>query len=322
MVKKLWVMLLLLALFAAPTVPVVLALFPGAFSDSGEPHADAPTAPETLPESFLVQQPTPTATPTATATATPTPTPTATATPTPTPTATATPTPTPTATATATATPTPTATATATATPTPTPTPTATATATATPTPTATATATATATPTPTQVAFTATADAGVDQGNATTNFGALASMDVRSGSGPTKKRSFVVFDLSSIPAGSTISSATLDLCAIAVPATTRTYQVERVAVAWTESGVTWSSQPAVAATGSATTTTPSVAGCMSWTATTDVQDWVNGVASNFGWRVRDSSEGTGPALTTFRAREDVGVPPEQPKLTVTYTPP
>ena len=272
MVKKLWVMLLLLALFAAPTVPVVLALFPGAFSDSGEPHADAPTAPETLPESFLVQQPTPTATPTATAT--------------------------------------------------PTPTPTATATATATPTPTATATATATATPTPTQVAFTATADAGVDQGNATTNFGALASMDVRSGSGPTKKRSFVVFDLSSIPAGSTISSATLDLCAIAVPATTRTYQVERVAVAWTESGVTWSSQPAVAATGSATTTTPSVAGCMSWTATTDVQDWINGVASNFGWRVRDSSEGTGPALTTFRAREDVGVPSEQPKLTVTYTPP
>ncbi|MBF8286618.1 MAG: hypothetical protein HW393_432, partial [Dehalococcoidia bacterium] len=49
MVKKLWVILLLLALFAAPTVPVVLALFAGAFSDSGEPPADAPATPETLP---------------------------------------------------------------------------------------------------------------------------------------------------------------------------------------------------------------------------------------------------------------------------------
>src|SRR3972149_5721150 len=53
MVKKLWVMLLLLALFAAPTVPVVLALFAGAFSGSGEPPADAPTTAETLPDPFL-----------------------------------------------------------------------------------------------------------------------------------------------------------------------------------------------------------------------------------------------------------------------------
>ena len=145
--------------------------------------------------------------------------------------------------------------------------------------------------------------------------------MDVRSGSGPTKKRSFVLFDLSSIPAGSTISSATLDLCAVAVPAATRTYQIERVTAAWTESGITWSNQPTVAAAPSATATTPSTPGCMTWAVTADVQDWVQGLASNFGWRVRDSSEGTGPALTTFRTHEDVAVPSEQPKLTVTYTP-
>ena len=167
-----------------------------------------------------------------------------------------------------------------------------------------------------------ATSDAGVDQGNATTNFGALASMDVRSGSGPTKKRSFVLFDLSSIPAGSTISSATLELCATVVPAATRTYQVGRVTAAWTETGVTWSSQPAVAASPSATTTTPASPGCMTWIVTADVQDWVSGLASNFGWRLRDASEGTGPASTTLRTREDAGVPSEQPELTVPYPPP
>src|SRR3990170_1947900 len=104
MVKKLWVMLLLLALFAAPTVPVVLALFAGAFSDSGEPPADAPTTPETLPEPFLALQPTPPVIPTSE----PTPTPTLTLTPTPTPAPTPTPTPAPTPTPTPAPTPTPT----------------------------------------------------------------------------------------------------------------------------------------------------------------------------------------------------------------------
>jgi hypothetical protein len=144
--------------------------------------------------------------------------------------------------------------------------------------------------------------------------------MEVRTWATAKNERVFVQFDVSSIPAGSTIDSATLTLCATSVPGATRTYDVHRVSASWVETTLTWGNQPAVAATVTDSATTPASAGCMTWTVTADVQAWVDGTA-NDGWRVRDAIEDDSKNASQFRTREDTAVPSEQPKLDVTYTP-
>lgn len=171
---------------------------------------------------------------------------------------------------------------------------------------------------------FVSTADSHGDQENPGLNFGTADLMDVRSRkSGPhaKNKRSFVEFDVSSIPASSTVGSATLTLCATAVPGATRTYEVHAVSAGWVETSITWTNQPAVAASATDTATTPASAGCMSWDVAADVQAWVNGTATNYGWRVKDQTEDGGNLLSMFRTRENALVA-ERPTLDVTYTPP
>ena len=173
-------------------------------------------------------------------------------------------------------------------------------------------------------VSFTSVADSYVQQDLAGTNFGAATLMDVqsaKSGPNPLNRRSFVEFDVSSIAAGSTVNSATLTLCATAVPATTRTYEVFQTTADWVEASITWADQPTVAGAATATATTPASPGCMTWTVTADVQAWVDGTA-NEGWRVNDDFEGSAQArLSQLRTLEN-SVTAERPNLDVTYISP
>ena len=126
---------------------------------------------------------------------------------------------------------------------------------------------------------------------------------------------------MSSIQSGSTVTAATLTLCATSVPSS-RTYDAHRVTATWTETGVIWNNQPSVAGSATASASTPGSPGCMSWTVTSDVQLWVDGTA-NYGWRIADSSEGSSQEkLTVYRSTEDSAVPADQPHLQVTWTVP
>jgi hypothetical protein len=168
-------------------------------------------------------------------------------------------------------------------------------------------------------------ADSYVREDKDASNYGTLTDMDViskKTGSKGKNARSLVQFDVSSIPAGSTITSATLTLCATAVPATIRTYEVYQVTAGWTETGVTWANQPSTAATATATATTPTVPGCMTWVVTANVQAWVAGTTANNGWLIKDQSENsTQQEKSQFRTRES-GVAAERPLLDVSYTSP
>jgi len=135
------------------------------------------------------------------------------------------------------------------------------------------------------------------------------------------QERAFLMFDLSGIPADATVNSATLKLCLPAVPggaAKGRTHELRTVSATWTELGVTWNTQPGVAADATSVLTVPATAGCISADVTVDVQAWVSG-KQNYGWRISDRDEANA-APVTYATREEPTIV-WRPALDVLYVP-
>ncbi|WP_343631543.1 DNRLRE domain-containing protein [Fluviicola sp.] len=94
-----------------------------------------------------------------------------------------------------------------------------------------------------------ATIDAQVYSGNPTTNFGTLATSNVSVVSGPRVYRFYVNFDINSlsIPANAVVTSAILRLTPTATGeggAGSSDFVVNGVTSSWTETGITYASQP------------------------------------------------------------------------------
>ena len=195
-------------------------------------------------------------------------------------------------------------------------------------------TCTITATPATT----TAVADTTARQGSPTTNFGALTTLTVSSASG-ANQRIYVRFDLTTcspaIPASATVRLATLRLYMTAVPAACRVYDLFPATVSWVETSLTWNNQPFGSTinnppTGSRTGTfsvgTP--AGCQNQatgayliggTVTADVATFVAGTATNFGWMIRDDTEGSATTRTATFSAKELGTVAQEPQLVITY---
>src|SRR6185369_3246553 len=89
-------------------------------------------------------------------------------------------------------------------------------------------------------------------------------------------------------------------------PDSDRTNQLQRVDTTWLESTITWNNQPTVTgATVNAQTGTTDSA-LIRWSVDADVQGFLNGTLTNFGWRVIDSSElgGSGNRTAQYRSTE------------------
>ena len=195
-------------------------------------------------------------------------------------------------------------------------------------------TCTITATPATT----TAVADTTARQGSPTTNFGALTTLTVSSASG-ANQRIYVRFDLTTcspaIPASATVRLATLRVYMTAVPAACRVYDLFPATVSWVETSLTWNNQPFGSTinnppTGSRTGTfsvgTP--AGCQNQatgayviggTVTADVATFVAGTATNFGWMIRDDTEGSATTRTATFSAKELGTVAQEPQLVITY---
>lgn len=175
-----------------------------------------------------------------------------------------------------------------------------------------------------TECTVTAAADAHVDESLPDTNDGSATSLRVRSFDTQRNARLLVHFDLSScaIPAGASVQAATLDLYLSAAPASSRDHDAYRVTDAWSESTVTWNSQPTLAGSATDGAATGTVAGAtVSWDLTADVTAFVAGSATNHGWLVRDRVEdAAAEQLAQFSAREHA-TSGQRPTLIVRYYP-
>lgn len=156
---------------------------------------------------------------------------------------------------------------------------------------------------------------------DADTNYGTLPTLEVRADTSSIA-RALVRFDLSScspaIPADALVHSATLRLTLFSNATATRTYDLVRSIEPWSETTVTWNSQPTVASgttssvSLSSGTNAPSV---VEWSVVADVQDLVSGAAPNYGWMLKDSAEDAAVEIV-FHAREAAS---NSPELVIVY---
>src|SRR5512137_1755664 len=152
----------------------------------------------------------------------------------------------------------------------------------------------------------------------------------------PGVRRGLLRFDLSSLPSGSTITSAVVQLTVTHVPGfgpVDSTFELRRLTAAWGE-GTNSGSSGAPAVTGDATWTARTL-GTANWTAAgalsdaaatasastpvgstfstyqwsggglvSDVQLWLGNSSQNFGWLLRSLDEGTARTVRGFASRE------------------
>ena len=130
-------------------------------------------------------------------------------------------------------------------------------------------------------------------------NFGSSTSIDTKNryGAGASYDQDWerdllIRFDISDIPTGTSIASAKLYLFYYNwydnSPAG-RNLTIYRITSDWNEETVTWNTKPSYDPTLSASATVPSAPGkWMSWNVTSDVQKFVNGEKTNFGWQMID----------------------------------
>jgi len=165
-----------------------------------------------------------------------------------------------------------------------------------------------------------------------------------------SRRHSLLRFDLTALPAGTTVSSVTLRLRLIAVNTAETSISLHQITRPWTEGpadpagnesagvsaaigDVSWlaASQPSLLwtapggdalSTASATTTVGAAAGVYSWSSSnmvTEAQSWINTPTTNFGWLLRDP-ESTPQTAKRFASREN----PDsalRPELIIEFTP-
>jgi large repetitive protein len=157
-----------------------------------------------------------------------------------------------------------------------------------------------------------AAADGWVLQSSAGSGYGADSVLKVDSKSG-ANARALVRFALPAIPAGCRVTAAQLRLYAASHKAG-RTLQALRITASWTETALTWRTQPAA---GGAPATAASAGGYVQWSVTAQVQAMYQD--GNHGFLVRDAAENGSGVEQGFNSREKGASNP--PRLVVSFGP-
>jgi len=151
----------------------------------------------------------------------------------------------------------------------------------------------------------TSNADAYLNAAAATTNYGSSSTtFGVRS-YWLGNARSVVQFPQPTAPYGCSVASATLRIYDT-TPTVGRTLDAYQASSSWTESTVTWNTQPST--TGSASQAV-AVSGWVEWNVSAAVANQYSG--SNYGFLVRDSSEGSFSVVAQAMSTREGANPPQ-----------
>lgn len=189
----------------------------------------------------------------------------------------------------------------------------------------------------------TATQDAYIDADNADSNYGSETDLYVESYV-YEQRRTLIQFDLSSIPAGAEVTSATLKLYYATYSSSVvegespggRIYWAYRVTQPWTENGITWNKYDGTnswttpggeyTGTGGASLTMPSsMPRWVEWDVTTIVEAWIEDSQPNHGFLIKDADETmtrNNWVWASFRSSDYSTQPDKNPILEISYTQP
>ncbi|QQG43355.1 MAG: DNRLRE domain-containing protein [Candidatus Daviesbacteria bacterium] len=191
-----------------------------------------------------------------------------------------------------------------------------------------------------TNQAIAVVADAYIKQDATTTNFGNTGGdiISVYSRTTNMNRRAVVKFDISSIPTGSTVSNATLKLKITNPPDVSRQHDVYKITADWVEGDggtnnspvgeVAWDSlngtrTPTLTFSGSPTssvTTGTTDNTVISWNVTADVNAYLAGSTTNYGWIIRDSVEdGTSTDDYSVDYAASTATSANRPQLSITF---
>lgn len=167
-------------------------------------------------------------------------------------------------------------------------------------------------------VTLSSVADTSLVQAFSGQNFGQSDNLVVERVASQNYSRSLLRFDLSSIPSGSTISSATLTLRPWSFTGAGNVdMNFYRTGAAWEETAVTWATQPALGdLIRTVTITDDAIAKTFDFTGA--VQNWFSGAWENTGFVIVGEENSSKTYRRGFWSREGGG----PPTLAVEYTPP
>ncbi len=175
---------------------------------------------------------------------------------------------------------------------------------------------------------FPADADAQIRWGDlpGNTNYGTQTSLYIRESGNPlgssagTLYRCLIHFDLSSIPEGAMIESATL-YGYMYDRAGDREVGAYRVTDTWNESSVTWNTQPSVNTQPTSSIDPGSTANTwICWNVTQDVQAYAD-ITANYGWMLAFTNESATSTLQKVQmGSREYSESTQRPYLNVTYT--
>jgi hypothetical protein len=163
-------------------------------------------------------------------------------------------------------------------------------------------------------------ADAYLLSGTPRVNYGAAQTLQIGRDTNGFVGRALFRFDLSAIPAGATVQSASFQAYLLQSSPTPATLPVglRRIGVPWQEGSVAWATplnytvENNVADVGTAM-------GYSTWNVTSLAQNWVDCRVSD-GLALFSQNEGS-VGLRSFASRERTAAPSNQPRLIVTYRP-
>ncbi|MCJ7790175.1 MAG: DNRLRE domain-containing protein [Candidatus Atribacteria bacterium] len=162
--------------------------------------------------------------------------------------------------------------------------------------------------------------DSGVDSEFPNINWGNLAYSDVGNNA-TTIRRTYIKFDLSTVPVNAVVVDADLRLYHYGGPGTDDfTIGLYKVTSAWDENTITWSLQPTYSVDAETTSDiTISATTWGSWDIDTLVQTWLDGSITNYGVVLKDADEASVNSIAYFWTSDYTTDISKRPKLEIDY---